>query len=101
MKNEANIKHPEVPVGLTVAVLDIKEGYRSFNNVRYINIKSKNYTVLIMRDYIPTVGDIVGDVSICLEDDEIYYKNIRGFYHVSNNNVVLLINPRKEEENAD
>ena len=80
---------------LKVIVLDIENGSKVFDDVRIVKIKSKNYTVMIMLDYAPTIGDLDGDLSILLQSDEVFYKNVKGFYHINNNEMTILLTSNK------
>lgn len=72
-------------------VFGIQEGYREFHDVDLIRIKSRKYTLLIMRDYMPVVGEIDGSVEIVSGEDSSLFENIRGFYTHKRNNFELLI----------
>ena len=78
---------------LLVKVLNIKSGIHTYNDVKYIRIKSEKYNLLIMRDYLPVIGEINGSVEI--EGIEtIKFDNIKGYYINKNNEFSLII---KEE----
>lgn len=76
---------------LEVIILDSeKMQMTKIENVKVIRIKSELYTLLIMKDYWPVVGEINGRISI--EADENYtYENIEGFYTLSHNVFHLMI----------
>lgn len=76
---------------LEVIILDSeKMQMNKIKNVKVIRIKSELYTLLIMKDYWPVVGEINGRISI--EADENYtYENIEGFYTLSHNIFHLMI----------
>lgn len=78
---------------LCVKVLSIKEGIQEFNNVKFIRVLSKKYNLLIMRDYIPIIGEIDGNIEIQGETIK-NYSNIKGYYINRNNEFSLII---KEE----
>ena len=76
---------------LEVIILDSEKMHMNkIENVKVIRIKSELYTLLIMKDYWPVVGEINGRISI--EADENYtYENIEGFYTLSHNVFHLMI----------
>ena len=76
---------------LEVIVLDSENiQMKKIPNTKVIRIKSEQYTLLIMKDYWPVVGEIKGKISI--EADENYtYDNIEGFYSLSHNVFHLII----------
>lgn len=78
-------------MGLQVRVLTFSEALKVYDSVSQIRIKSKDYTILIMQDYIPTIGEINGKVSFVTKNDEVILDNISGFYCFKKNVFSLLI----------
>lgn len=76
---------------LKVIILDSsKIALEKIENVKVIRIKSEQYTLLIMKDYWPVLGEIKGKITI--EADENYtYEDIEGFYALSHNVFHLII----------
>ncbi len=83
-------------MGLQVRVLTFSDALKVYENVHQIRIKSKDYTLLIMKDYLPTIGEITGNVSFITNTDETTMDNIFGFYCFKKNVFSLLI-----RENSD
>ena len=81
---------------ITATVLGIKEGFRKFEQVDMIRIKSENYTLLIMDDYMPVIGRIDGMVEIVSGEDTRSFQPVHGFYTHRKNTFELLI-----KEDAD
>lgn len=81
---------------LEVIVLDSEKiQMTKIPNTKVIRIKSELYTLLIMKDYWPVVGEIKGRISI--EADENYtFDNIEGFYSLSHNVFHLIIKEQGE-----
>ena len=50
--------------GIKVKVFDIRNGMRVYDNIKIIRIISKDYNLLIMKDYLPIIGEIEGSVDI-------------------------------------
>ena len=82
---------------LKVRIMDIDDGFAEYDEARLVRIMSKKYTILIMRSYTPTIGEIDGSVDILLKDKEINYRNIKAFYSFQNNQFVLLIKEKGEQ----
>lgn len=82
-------------MGLQVKVMTFLDAFKVYENVSQIRIKSKDYTLLIMEDYISTIGEINGDISFVTKDDEIILDNIEGFYCLKDNVFSLLIKDNK------
>lgn len=78
---------------LLVKVLNIKNGLQIYENVKFVRILSEKYNLLIMRDYLPIIGEINGSVEID-STETIKLNNIKGYYTNKNNEFSLII---KEE----
>ncbi len=74
---------------LLVKVLDVKKEIQIYDKIKYIRILSKKYNLLIMRDYLPIIGEIEGSIEIEGEKS-IKIENIKGYY-MNKNNVFNLI----------
>ena len=61
------------------------EGLVEYKDVKIVRITSKDYNLLIMKDYLPIIGEIDGNVDIKSDKEEINLKNIKAFYMNSNN----------------
>ncbi len=75
---------------IKVRIFDMEKGLSEYDDVKTIRIVSKNYNLLIMKDYMPIIGEIVGSVDIKGETTDISYKKIKGFY-MNNKNVFNLM----------
>lgn len=78
---------------LCVKILNINSGVQEYTNIKFIRILSDKYNLLIMRNYIPVIGEIKGSVEIQGENT-IKFSNIKGYYMNRNNEFSLII---KEE----
>ncbi len=89
---------------ISARVISHYDGVKFLENIVGVRIKSKDYVLLIMEDYLPTLGKIDGDVFFITTDDELPYKNINGFYKHQSNEFTLLIesiNVDKKLENEN
>lgn len=75
---------------LTVKVLNIKTGLQVYENVKFVRILSEKYNLLIMRNYLPIIGEINGKVEI-EGDNSIKLENIKGYYINKSNEFNLII----------
>lgn len=75
---------------IKVRVFDMN-GLVEYENVKIVRIVSKDYNLLIMKDYLPIIGEIDGNVDIKSEKEEVNLKNIKAFYMNSNNEFNLMI----------
>ena len=77
--------------GMKVRVFDMQHGLVEYEDVKTIRIVSRDYNLLIMKDYMPIIGEIVGSVDINGEDTSLSYKKIKAFYMNSKNVFNLMI----------
>lgn len=75
---------------ILVKVLNIDSGIHTYNNVKFVRILSEKYNLLIMRDYLPVIGEINGSVEI-VGDESIKLNDIKGYYINKNNEFNLII----------
>ena len=80
--------------GIKVRIFDIENGLREYKDIKIIRIISKDYNLLIMKDYLPIIGEIEGSVDIKNDEVNLSFKDIKAFYMNSNNEFNLMI---KEE----
>lgn len=80
--------------GFKVKVFDMKSGLTEYDNVKSVRIVSKDYNLLIMKDYLSILGEVVGSVNIRSETEDKTYEKIKAFYMNSDNVFNLMI---KEE----
>ncbi len=78
--NKINSKLTEDNGSINVSVLSIKDGLVEYNNVQFIRILSKNYNIIIMKDYLPVIGEIRGNIEIETIEETIKLENIVGYY---------------------
>lgn len=84
MTNEQNTE-------LKVRIFDMEHGLREYENVKFIRMISKDYNLLIMKDYLPIIGEVEGTINIKSETEEINYEQVKAFYMNSDNVFNLLI----------
>ena len=77
--------------GIKVKIFDIKNGLRIYDNIKIIRIISKDYNLLIMKDYLPIIGEIEGTVDIKNDEVNLSFKDIKAFYMNSDNIFNLMI----------
>ncbi len=75
---------------IKVRVFDMEDGLLEYENIKSVRIVSKDYNLLIMKDYMPIIGEINGNVDIIGQDTNISFKKIKAFY-TNNNNIFNLM----------
>ena len=81
--------------GIKVRIFDMQHGLREYENIKVIRIISKDYNLLIMKDYLPIIGEIEGRVDIKNDEIDESFKNIKAFYMNSENVFNLMIKEGK------
>lgn len=77
--------------GIKVRIFDMAHGLREYEDIKIIRIISKDYNLLIMKDYLPIIGEIEGSVDIKNDEVNLSFKDIKAFYMNSNNEFNLMI----------
>ena len=65
---------------IVVQLLNINGGVTEYQNVKFIKIISKKYNLIIMRDYLPIIGEVQGEIEIGTEDNTINFKKVKGYF---------------------
>ena len=71
--------------GIKVRIFDMEHGLTEYENVKTIKIVSTDYNLLIMKDYLSVIGEIVGSVDINGDNVDVSFKQIKAFYMNSHN----------------
>lgn len=76
---------------IQVRVSDFEHGLRVFDDVQIVRIVSNNFNLLVMNDFVPSVGMINGSVEIVSNEDVETINDVRAFYLHKDNVFSLLI----------
>ena len=83
MKNKSEFDdvqdRKEMP-NITVQLLNIEGDVKQYDDVKFVKIRSKKYNLIIMRDYLPIIGEIQGEIQIGREKETIDMKKVRGYF---------------------
>lgn len=80
-KKDVTPEKPEKePVSINVKLLSMKNGLIEYSDVQFIKIISKNYNLMILKDYLPIIGEINGNIEIEMLKQKIKLENIIGYY---------------------
>ena len=77
--------------GIRVRIFDMEHGLTEYENVKTVKIVSRDYNLLIMKDYLSVIGEIVGSIDIKGEDVDVSFSGIKAFYMNSKNVFNLMI----------
>lgn len=86
------------PDNIFVRVIDENEGLQVLTNVCAVRIRSKEYVLLLMSDYTPTLGKVDGSVTFVLRDREVEYRDIEGYYKLQHNEFTLLVKKDRDPQ---
>lgn len=64
---------------------------KTYENVSMVRIVSRDYNILILKDYMPTIGKVKGSVQIVGKDIMESLDDIEGYYVFRQNQFELLI----------
>lgn len=76
---------------INVKVLSMEKGLVEYDDVQFIKIVSKDYNLIIMKDYLPIIGEIKGRIEISRVNGNEKYENIVGYYIHKHNEFKLFI----------
>lgn len=65
---------------ITVQLLNIDGDVQKYDDVNFIRIISKKYNLIIMKDYLPIIGEVQGKVEIGRENETIKMDKVRGYF---------------------
>ena len=65
---------------ITVQLLNIAGDVKLYEDVKFIKIRSQKYNLIIMKDYLPIIGEIQGEIQIGREKEDINMKKVRGYF---------------------
>ena len=77
--------------GIKVKIFDLEHGLVEYEDIKFIRIVSKEYNLLIMKDYMPILGEIDGSINFKNEEINVEYNPIRAYYVHSDNVFSLMI----------
>lgn len=77
---------------ITVKILSLESGLKQYDDIDFIRIISNDYNLLIMKDYLPVIGEIRGKIEFQNSEKEpIKLENIVAYYMSSHNEFKLFI----------
>jgi len=82
---------------IRACIYSIKDGLTEIQHVDRIRIKSKRYSLLIMEDYMPMLGEIDGNLAIEAEGRIYEWNQVEGYYIHQKNLFRLMIKSQKED----
>ena len=72
-------------------VVSLLNGLQEFENLEMIRIKSNRHTLLIMKNFMPVIGELDGSVEFVFAKDVIKMDNLKGYYMHKKNVFSLLV----------
>ena len=90
-EKKKNSKLTEDKGSINIKVLSMKKGLVEYNDVQFIRIISKDYSLIIMKDYLPLIGEVQGKIEIEGLKETIKLQNIIGYYIHKHNQFNLFL----------
>ncbi|MCD8078469.1 MAG: hypothetical protein LUE63_08895 [Lachnospiraceae bacterium] len=83
---------------IVARIYSIQDGLTEVQKVDFIRIKSERYNLMIMEDYMPTLGELRGDLTVEAEGKTFRWENVNGFYIHQNNLFRFMLREERTEE---
>lgn len=77
---EEEIRESEKLQNITVQLLNIGGDVKQYDDVKFIKIKSSEYNLIIMRDYLPIIGEVKGSIQIGREKEDVNMEKVQGYF---------------------
>lgn len=75
---------------MIVKIYSLKKGLEVLEAVKAIRIKSDTYNLLILKDYLPIIGEIRGSFEVETETNTLSMEQVQAYY-VNQNNIFEII----------
>ena len=79
---------------MKVRIFTLANGLEEYEDVQAIRIKSTDYNLLILKDYLPIIGKIDGNFEIELQNQKYNFDNIVAYYINEKNVFNIMIEGR-------
>lgn len=81
---------------IEVILISFATGYEVFHDVHMVRLRDKRSNLLIMVDYMPTLGEMDGELEIVTDNDVRKLEGVKGFYCIKNNVFKILLKEDSE-----
>jgi hypothetical protein len=65
---------------IEVQLLDINGDVTEYKDVSFIKIISKKYNLIIMKDYLPIIGELEGLIEIERKNETVKMEKVKGYF---------------------
>ena len=72
-------------------VVSLLNGLQEFEDLEMIRIKSNRHTLLIMKNFMPVIGELEGSIEFVFAKDIVRMENLKGYYMHKKNSFSLLV----------
>lgn len=76
---------------MEVRICSKADGLSVYTGVAFIRVRSKRFSLLIMRDYMPVLGELEGSLAFRTEQGEEERDHLHGYFMHKNNVFSLLL----------
>ncbi len=75
---------------MIVKIFSLNNGLTEYRDVISVKLVSKDYNLLILKDYIPIIGEVDGSIEVKYQDKQLMFENVFAYY-MNQDNVFNLI----------
>lgn len=76
---------------IKATVVSISMGLQTFEDLQMIRVKSNHHTLLIMKNFMPVIGELDGSVEFVFDQYTEQMNNIKGYYMHKKNEFSLIV----------
>ncbi|MCI8445145.1 MAG: hypothetical protein HFG15_01775 [Bacilli bacterium] len=76
---------------MRMKIFGLDEGIIIYEDVKFIRIRSRDYNLLIMEDYVPIIGEIDGKIDVETIRESFNLEQLKGYFMHTNNEFNLII----------
>lgn len=76
---------------ISMKIVSMESGLLTYENIEMIRVKSKSHTLLIMKNFMPVIGELDGSIELVFENYTMLFENLKGYYMHKKNEFSLLV----------
>ena len=77
---DEELRNKDEMQNITEQLLNIGGEVKKYDDVKFIKVRSEKYNLIIMKDYLPIIGEVRGEIQIGREKEDINMKNVQGYF---------------------
>lgn len=80
---------------IRMKIFGLEAGIVTYEDVKFIRIRSRDYNLLIMEDYVPIIGEVDGRIDVETTTESFNLEQLKGYFMHTNNEFNLIIKEGK------